>query len=286
MKKIVLLILMTVWMFSAAACAGKEENQNNTNTPVPTATETPTPTPEPVLAEQSFLPTKEFVRPIGRTLIAKDSLWLVNSGTGCEFSLTGTSVTVKLKPDSSFMSRNNQARVAIYVNGERVVDDMVDKMEKVYTVFESEEPKECTVRVVKLTEAPYSTFGISAIDATCFGNILPTKESDRLIEFVGIPLPVVTVWMTWMPATIFLPQQRMQQRPMLIKLRKSSARITVWFPSAVTELFPDIPATEKSRQNSWFLIFMIKWVIPLEHIWGILFRRKPCGILTDSRMRL
>lgn len=185
MKKIMWLILTAVWMVSAVACASKAEKQNQTETPLPAATETPTPTPEPVLAEQSFLPTKEFVRPIGRTLIANDSLWLVNSGTGCEFSLTGTSVTVKLKPDSSFMNRNNQARVAIYVNGERVVDDMVDKMEKVYTVFESEEPKECTVRVVKLTEAPYSTFGISAITATCFGNILPTKESDRLIEFVG-----------------------------------------------------------------------------------------------------
>ena len=115
----------------------------------------------------------------------KDSLWLVHSGTGCEFTFTGTKASVKIKPDSSFMNRNNQARFAIYVNGERVVDDMVDKMELVYTVFESEVPTECTVRVVKLSEAPYSTFGISAIDATCFGTIKPTKNSDKLIEFVG-----------------------------------------------------------------------------------------------------
>jgi len=41
------------------------------------------------------------------------------------------------------------------------------------------------VRVVKLSEAPYSTFGISAIDAVCYGNIEPTKESEHLIEFIG-----------------------------------------------------------------------------------------------------
>jgi len=185
MKKNVLILLTAIWMVSIIACGGKSENQNQGNAPEPVATESPTPTPEPVLGEQSFLPTEEYVRTIGRTLNVNDSLWLVHSGTGCEFSLTGTKVTVKFKPDSSFMNRNNQARVAIYVNGERVVDDMVDKMEKVYPVFESEAPAECTVRVVKLSEAPYSTFGISAIDATCIGSIKPTEESDKLIEFVG-----------------------------------------------------------------------------------------------------
>ncbi len=176
LKKLLWVVLMAVFF---AACG----NADTQNTPV--ATSTPTPTPEPVLQEQSFLPTEEFVRTMGRTMTAKDSLWLVHSGTGCEFTFTGTKASVKLKPDSSFMTRSNQARVAIYVNGERVVDDMIDKMEKVYTVWESETPAECTVKVVKLSEAPYSTIGISAIDATCYGTIKPTANSDKLIEFVG-----------------------------------------------------------------------------------------------------
>lgn len=185
MKKQVLTVLGAVVLVCLTACTGKSANQTQESVSAPTVTLTPAPTPETVPSAKSFLPTEEYVRAIGRTLLAKDSLWLVHSGTGCEFTVTGTSVTVKIKPDSSFMNRNNQARVAIYVNEERVVDDMVDKMEKVYTVFESEVPKECTVRVVKLSEAPYSTFGISAIDATCIGNIMPAGESDKLIEFVG-----------------------------------------------------------------------------------------------------
>lgn len=170
-----------------AACANPEQAEENPA--VPAATNTPIATPAPVQettpSEKSFLPTEEYVRTIGRTMSAKDSLWLVHSGTGCEFTLTGTRVTIKLKPDSSFMTRSNQARVAIYVNGERVVDDMLDKMEKEYTVFESETAQECTVRVVKLSEAAYSTFGIASIDVTCIGNIRPTENSDKLIEFIG-----------------------------------------------------------------------------------------------------
>lgn len=189
MKKTVLTLLAALVLFSFAACGNKDASQNpgstSAVTETPVETSTPTPTPETTPSQKSFLPTEEYVRTIGRTLNANDSLWLVHSGTGCEFTFTGTSATVKIKPDSSFMNRNNQARVAIYVNGERVVDDMVDKMEKVYTVFESETSAECTVRVVKLSEAPYSTFGISGIDATCIGTIAPTAGSGRLIEFVG-----------------------------------------------------------------------------------------------------
>lgn len=179
MKKLLRILWIMLLAVILTAC-GKEPDYQP-----PVETATPTPTPEPVLQEQSFLPTEEFVRTIGRTMNVKDSLWLVHSGTGCEFTFTGTKASVKIKPDSSFMNRSNRARVAIYVNGERVVDAMVDKMELVYTVFESETPAECTVRVVKLSEAPYSTFGISAIDATCYGTIKPTANRDKLIEFVG-----------------------------------------------------------------------------------------------------
>ena len=193
MKKTILIILISMLVLTLAAC-GKTTAGNNTDaestpaatkTVTPEATETPTPTPETAPSEKTFLPTTEFVRTLGRTMAAKDSLWLVHSGTGMEFSVTGTSVTIKIKPDSSFMTRSNQARIAIYVNGERVVDDMVDKMEKSYTVFESAVPEECTVRVVKLSEAAYSTIGITSIEATCIGDIRPTRESDKLIEFIG-----------------------------------------------------------------------------------------------------
>lgn len=183
-KKWILAATLTVLAVSAAAC-GKNEGNKTAENIVDTPTATPTPTPETTPSEKSFLPKETYVRTIGRTAQVDNTLWLVHSGTGCEFTFTGTSATIKIKPDSSFMTRSNQARVAIYVNGERVVDDMVDKMEKVYTVFERAEAEECTIKVVKLSEAAYSTFGITAIEATCIGDIKPTKGSERLIEFIG-----------------------------------------------------------------------------------------------------
>ena len=132
MKKLQRILWIALLTVSLSACGSNDTGKESAKEQnPPTETATPTPTPEPVLQEQSFLPTEDYVRTIGRTMTAKDSLWLVHSGTGCEFSFNGTKATVKLKPDSSFMTRSNQARVAIYVNGERVVDDMVDKMEKV-----------------------------------------------------------------------------------------------------------------------------------------------------------
>ena len=192
---IILTTAVTVLAASAAACGKSSAPEpaitpEVTGTTAPTATplptNTPTPTPETTPSEKTFQPTEEFVRGIGRTMnVGDNSLWLVHSGTGCEFTFTGTKATIKIKPDSSFMTRTNQARVAVYVNGERVVDDMVDKMEKVYTVFESDTPAECTIKVVKLSEAAYSTFGITSIEATCIGSIKPTENSDKFIEFIG-----------------------------------------------------------------------------------------------------
>lgn len=191
MKKLIMILGLAIMTAGLTACGnsgaktGAEDVLNNTPVVTVAPTTTPTPTPETTPSEKTFLPTEDYVRTIGRTMLAEESLWLVHSGTGMEFTFTGTSATIKIKPDSSFMTRSNQARVAIYVNGERVVDDMVDKMEKVYTVFESETAQECTVLVVKLSEAAYSTFGVASIEATCIGNIRPTENKDKLIEFIG-----------------------------------------------------------------------------------------------------
>jgi len=85
MKRIKKLILLTAWMLLFAGCGNSEGEKIVQITPA--ATETPVPTPEPVLSEKSFLPAEEYVRTIGRTMTANDSLWLVHSGTGCEFTV-------------------------------------------------------------------------------------------------------------------------------------------------------------------------------------------------------
>lgn len=139
------------------------------------------------LKEASYSASEENVKLLGRTYFGNGSLYCALSGTGAEFTFTGTKCTVTVAGDSnsgSASAKDNQARVAIYVNGERVIDDMVDHTEEVYTVFESETPQEVTVSVVKLTESPHSTIAISSINVTGSA-IKPTAAKDKLIEFIG-----------------------------------------------------------------------------------------------------
>lgn len=134
--------------------------------------------------EMTIIPTKENVKTLGRTLEYKDTLWMALSGSGAEFSVTGTKASVTLKADSSYSGdENNQVRVAVYVDGKRVADEMLSASETTISVFESATEETHTVRVIKLSESAMSTCGISEI--TVAGEIHPTEQKDMLIEFVG-----------------------------------------------------------------------------------------------------
>ncbi len=79
---------------------------------------------------------------------------------------------------------DSQARVGIYVNGKRVIDDMVDQAEEVYSVIDSETEVTATVSLVKLSETANSILGIKEIKVVG-SEIKPTANKDMLIEFVG-----------------------------------------------------------------------------------------------------
>ena len=137
--------------------------------------------------ETSYKATEENVKLLGRTYFNEDKLYCALSGTGAEFTFTGTKCSVTVMGDSNSgnpANADNQARVGIYVNGERVIDDMVDNLIEVYDVFESETAQDVTVSVVKLSESPMSTIAISDIKVT--GSVIaPTPAKDVLIEFIG-----------------------------------------------------------------------------------------------------
>lgn len=133
---------------------------------------------------KTYKPLEDNVKLLGRTHYIQDSLWLVLSGSGVEFTFTGTKATITLQADSSYKSgSDSQARVAILVNGKCVVDDMLDEEEKSYKIIDETEPTECVVRVIKLSEAPVSSVAIKKIDVD--GEIKPTPQKKHFIEFIG-----------------------------------------------------------------------------------------------------
>ncbi len=118
--------------------------------------------------------TSENVKLLGRTYYDGESLWLAHSATGFEFTFTGSTVTVDLSGD-------NGARMAIYADGERVLDFMTKSLPGSTTV-ELEEG-EHTVSVLKLSESMQQTVLVDQISTD--GAISPTASNAHTIEFIG-----------------------------------------------------------------------------------------------------
>ncbi len=136
--------------------------------------------------ETAYTPDASNVKLIGRTLMNDGTLWIAQSASGIEFTFKGTHASIDVKGDgTAFGAADSQARFAVYVNGERKIDEMVDDFAKNYEVFSSDTPEDVTVKVVKLSESANSTFGISAVNVTSENGISPTPEKDLKIEFIG-----------------------------------------------------------------------------------------------------
>lgn len=168
-------------LLSLTACGGKNPQQTSSN--ISTASEET----QDMNTETSYKATSENVKLLGRTYFDTDKLYCALSGTGVEFTFTGTKCSITVAGDSNSANAgmaDNHARVGVYVNGERVIDDMVDNKEEVYEVFKSDTPQEVTVSLVKLSESPMSTIAITDIKVTG-SPIKPTENKEKLIEFIG-----------------------------------------------------------------------------------------------------
>ncbi|MDR0944225.1 MAG: GDSL-type esterase/lipase family protein [Ruminococcus sp.] len=127
-------------------------------------------------------------RRLGRTYTKDEILWCAHSGTGVEFVCQGENLTVSFKGSNASMIKGNNKkypRVAVYVNGERVVDTQIDEIYK--NVDIKLNPDEISnVKIIKLSESMESIFGIGKItlDGSTEG-FTPTPEKDFLIEFIG-----------------------------------------------------------------------------------------------------
>jgi lysophospholipase L1-like esterase len=136
-----------------------------------------------------------------------DTRWLALSGSGIEFSFYGKKAEITIVGDQIATSGINEARIAIEVNGQRVVDELVTEKMKTYSIFANDsnenqsedkrensiddrtehgsEDREVTVRIIKLSEAAMSTVGIAEIKVDGIDGIKATPVRTRKIEFIG-----------------------------------------------------------------------------------------------------
>lgn len=140
-----------------------------------------------ILTQRVFPVTEQYVRLTGRTAMNGGIRWMIHSASKAEFILTGTKASVTITGDGTAASADEAAyaRFAVYIDGVRTMDRLVTKAEETVEVFSSEQEREVTVSVIKLSEAPLSVFGIRRIDVTASKDIRPVPEKGLKIEFIG-----------------------------------------------------------------------------------------------------
>ncbi|MBE6837844.1 MAG: hypothetical protein E7509_07650 [Ruminococcus sp.] len=174
---------MTLGLGCLTAC-GKEDNGNsNSNTNTNNGNNSST---EGIENMGPVVLTSEKVKIVGRTHLMDDVLWLAFSGAGAEFVYEGKKLDITFVGDNSVNGGiDNQARVAVYVDGERTVDEMIDQPEMTVTAFENSESKKVNVQIVKLSETAMSTVGVKPITLADGEKITPADDKAHKIEFVG-----------------------------------------------------------------------------------------------------
>ncbi|MGN0467838.1 MAG: GDSL-type esterase/lipase family protein [Acutalibacteraceae bacterium] len=139
---------------------------------------------EPLLVD--FDPSEEYVRPIGRTVYKDNVRWASMSGSGAEFDCLASYLDITLICENpGYLTDNHRPRVAVYANDDIVFDNCLFQEKTVVHVNLSDYEDEAVIRIIKLSESMYSSFGIGNISAYCKKDIEPTEEKQLKIEFIG-----------------------------------------------------------------------------------------------------
>jgi lysophospholipase L1-like esterase len=142
------------------------------------------------ISMKDFAANSTHVKLVGRTQFSDGILWTAFSGSGASFIITAKKLTVTFAGDSGARARKadgntNLARVAVYVNGKRVIDERLLKQEQTYTVFDVPETQTVSVDVIKLSETAMSIAGIKKISADAAAVVTPAAAKSHRIEIIG-----------------------------------------------------------------------------------------------------
>lgn len=135
---------------------------------------------------------------LGRTAYHPDTgiLWCSLSATGIEFGFRGKECILTLTADSAYAAGEAKAaRYAVYCNDTLVTAALLTEPERMVTVQNpDEEEKTAQVRLVKLSEAMMSSFGVreirilssdTAVQKYQYSIFVSGEKMPHLIEFIG-----------------------------------------------------------------------------------------------------
>lgn len=131
-------------------------------------------------------PNELNVRPLGRTAYEGGLRYISMSGAGVEFCCKGDYVTFDLcgiMPQ--YQRKNHYARVGVYLNDMLVMDEIVDYERVKHRLDISSFRQGVTVKIIKLSEAQFSSVAIGKIGVYSAYSIEPSAEKEFQIEFLG-----------------------------------------------------------------------------------------------------
>lgn len=134
---------------------------------------------------KSITPTPQHIKRLGRTLLQDDILWLALSGSGIEFNFEGRYLEIRLQGDDNTSADADHARIAVYINEERILDEMIRSPQSCYTILDEQVPRNCMIRILKISEAPMSITGIRELIIDDAASVCPAPDKPHRIEFIG-----------------------------------------------------------------------------------------------------
>ncbi|MDE6671046.1 MAG: carbohydrate binding domain-containing protein [Ruminococcus sp.] len=139
--------------------------------------------------KESTVPaTEDYVKYTGRNYNNGKSTWLVQSGSAVEFTVNAKSAEVTITGDHSVNNDEKyRPRYAIVVDGEVVLDEVLNERSKTVKIFDEKVSRTAEVKIIHLSEANNGAVGVSEIKTVSDSPVpvTPAPEKDLSIEFIG-----------------------------------------------------------------------------------------------------
>ncbi len=133
---------------------------------------------------REYTPDESRVKLLGRGSYDTGRMYLSHSGSGIEFLCKGAYAEITVNSvDSAEITEKHKPRIAIYSDGNLIVDECIGSETKNYRINTSYEGT--VITLIKLSEAMYSSVSVSRICSFGMEDIKPTEKQELKIEFIG-----------------------------------------------------------------------------------------------------
>lgn len=134
----------------------------------------------------NLLEQKNLYHVVGRYMWLEDALFLPYSAAYVEFHCEAKKITAQITSTGFFEDDNFASWLGVFIDDMEtpVSRIMIETGTKDYVLFESDEARKITVRLMKYSEVAFADLGFVSIDVD--GMVLPYEDKGRkLVEIVG-----------------------------------------------------------------------------------------------------